>query len=90
MTTHPSPAAPTTPAQPPAAGPAPAPAAWPASRWRTAALASGAIAYLLLIATVVVFWIQYPPVRGPLQVVGGMLIIPITAAPAWIGVVRRR
>ncbi|MFC4957086.1 hypothetical protein ACFPFX_12370 [Streptomyces mauvecolor] len=88
MTTHPMPVAPITPAQPPAPGPVPA--SWPASRWRTAALASGAVAYLLLIAMVVTFWIQYPPVRGPLQVAGGMLIIPITAVPAWIGAVRRR
>ncbi|MFI6689811.1 hypothetical protein [Streptomyces sp. NPDC050485] len=80
--TNPSPAAPTAPVQTPAAPPAPVPAAWPASRWRTAALAPGALAYLLFMAMVVVLWIQYPSVRGPLQVTEGMLVFATMAQPA--------
>ncbi|GGU52073.1 hypothetical protein [Streptomyces violascens] len=94
MPINPTPSATTapadSPAQPPAAPPAPAPAAWPASRWRTAALALGALAYLLLITTVVTLWVHYPSVRGPLQVVGGMLVFAGTALPAWISAIRRR
>ncbi|WP_438289573.1 hypothetical protein [Streptomyces sp. HUAS TT7] len=86
MTTHPSPAAPTSPAQPLV----PAPAPWPASRWRNIALALGALSYLQLMAMVVVLWIPYPSVREPLQVIGGMLVFAAMALPAWISAVRQR
>ncbi|MFJ8313758.1 hypothetical protein [Streptomyces sp. NPDC094147] len=94
MSTNPTPSAPTAPAggpaQPPAAPPTPVPAPWPASRWRNTALALGALAYLQFMAMVVILLIQYPSVRGPLQVTGGMLVFAGMAVPAWIGAVRRR
>ncbi|MFE9573626.1 hypothetical protein ACFYMW_34720 [Streptomyces sp. NPDC006692] len=33
---------------------------------------------------------SFPSVRGPLQVIGGMLVFAGTALPAWISAVRRR
>ncbi|WP_406502859.1 hypothetical protein [Streptomyces sp. NBC_00212] len=94
MPANPTPLSPTPPAggpaQPPAAPTAPVPAPWPASRWRNIALALGALAYLQLMAMVVVLWIPYPSVRGPLQVIGGMLVFAGMAVPSWISAVRRR
>ncbi|WP_406503211.1 hypothetical protein [Streptomyces sp. NBC_00212] len=90
MLANPTPPAPAAPAGGPAQPPAAPPAPWPASRWRNIALALGALAYLQLMAMVVVLWIPYPSVREPLQVTRGMLVFAAMALPARISAVRRR